>query len=308
MRLGVLDIGSNTVHLLIVDAHYGAAPIPAHSRKIELRLAEHLKAGSITNAAREALTDFVSEALVVAEDLGASAIEAFATSAIREADNGTDVIEHVATKTGVDIDLLSGSDEARLTFLAVRRWFGWSRGQLLLLDIGGGSLEIAAGRDEEPEVAISLQLGAGRMTRMFLNGDPASEKSLRKLRKHARLEIASEVGRVRRTGDRLHAVGTSKTFKQLARIAGAAPSADGIYVPRQLSRASLNEQLPKLAEMGVADLAQLPGVSAGRAGQLLAGAVVAEAAMDLFEISELQICPWALREGVILQRLDGLKP
>jgi exopolyphosphatase/guanosine-5'-triphosphate,3'-diphosphate pyrophosphatase len=101
-------------------------------------------------------------------------------------------------------------------------------------------------------------------------------------------------------------VATSKTFRQLARVAGAAPSAEGVYVPRRLSRADLLEWLPKLARMTTAERAELPGVSAGRARQLLAGAIVADAAMDLFETDQVDVCPWALREGVILRRLDGL--
>jgi exopolyphosphatase/guanosine-5'-triphosphate,3'-diphosphate pyrophosphatase len=103
-------------------------------------------------------------------------------------------------------------------------------------------------------------------------------------------------------------VATSKTFRQLARIAGAARSAEGLYVQRELKRASLEAWVPRLAAMTSAERAELPGVSEGRAGQLLAGALVAEAAMDLFHVENLEICPWALREGVILRRLDHMGP
>lgn len=300
-------MGSNTVHLLIVDAYYGAAPIPAHSQKISLHLAQHMKNGRIDDEASQALTSFVQQSLTVAEDKGAAGIEAFATSAIREAENGPDVLRSVRDQTGVEIELLSGADEARLTFLAVRRWFGWSSGRLLVLDIGGGSLEIAVGSDEEPDVALSLPLGAGRLSRRYLAGDPPSEESIRELRKLARAEVAAAAGQIRRKGHVRKAVASSKTFRQLARIAGAAPASEGPFVRRVLSRRDLSDWLPKLSRMTVAERADLPGVSAGRASQLIGGAVVAEAAMDLFEVDELEICPWALREGVILQRLDGLR-
>ena len=118
MRLGVLDVGSNTVHLLVVDAYPGARPLPAYSHKAEIRLADHLDKG---------VEDFVG----------------FATSAIRDAANGDEVLARITEQTGTRIDVLGGEDEARLTFLAARRWFGWSSGRLLVLDIGGGSLEIA---------------------------------------------------------------------------------------------------------------------------------------------------------------------
>lgn len=307
MRLGVIDIGSNTVHLLVVDAHYGAAPVATHSHKIELRLSEHLTdSGAIDDAAVGALIDFVREALVIGEDLGVTDIEAFATSAIREAVNGEAVLTQLRKATGVATTLLSGDDEARLTFLAARRWLGWSAGRLLLLDIGGGSLEIAIGDDEEPELAYSMPLGAGHLTREWLNSDPPSEAEVRELRRFVRVEVAASVGRIQRTGDAERAVATSKTFKQLARIAGAAPSSEGPFVSRRLSLQDLSTWLPKIAAMSAAQRAELPGVSLGRAPQLVAGALVAEAAMELLGIAEVDICPWALREGVILRRLDGL--
>jgi exopolyphosphatase/guanosine-5'-triphosphate,3'-diphosphate pyrophosphatase len=309
MRLGVLDIGSNTVHLLIVDAHHGAAPVPALSHKLELRLAEHLDPnGAIDSAATEALVDFVKESLELAEDSGVTEITAFATSAIREAPNGADVLSLVKKRTGVEVDLMSGERESRVTFLAVRRWFGWSSGRLLVVDIGGGSLELASGADEDPDVALSLPLGAGRLTRDHLVDDPPKASELKALRKKIRADVAAEVGRLIRFGQPELAVATSKTLRQLARIAGAAPSAEGQYARRVLTRADLGVWLPKLAEMSASKRAELPGVSEGRSRQLVAGALVAEAVMDIGGLPELVLCPWALREGVILERLDALTP
>ncbi|MEU1786322.1 Ppx/GppA phosphatase family protein [Streptomyces sparsogenes] len=307
MRLGVLDVGSNTVHLLVVDAHPGARPLPAHSHKAELRLAELLDdGGAIGSGGIDRLVAVVKDALQAAEDKGVEDVLPFATSAVREAANADEVLARVEEETGVRLRVLTGEDEARLTFLAARRWFGWSAGKLLVLDIGGGSLEIAYGLDEEPDAAVSLPLGAGRLTAGWLPGDPPDPDAVRALRRHVRAEIARVVGDFSRHGAPDHVVATSKTFKQLARIAGAARSAEGLYVPRRLSRQALEQWVPKLAAMPVDKREELPGVSEGRAPQLLAGALVAEAAMDLFQVDELEICPWALREGVILRRLDHL--
>jgi exopolyphosphatase/guanosine-5'-triphosphate,3'-diphosphate pyrophosphatase len=307
MRLAVLDVGSNTVHLLVVDAYRGARPLPAYSHKADLHLSEHVTDdGSIDGPGADALVDAVREALVVAEDQGSEDLMAFATSALREAPNGPMVLERVKNETAVDLEVLSGPDEARLTFLAVRRWFGWSAGRLLVIDIGGGSLEIAMGIDEEPDVTESLPLGAGRLTRDRLPGDPPSKDDVKALRKHVRAELGRVLRPFGAQGPPDAAVATSKTFKQLARITGAAPVSEGIDVARSLRRDDLAKWQPKLAEMTVKDRAQLPGVSIGRAPQLLAGAIVAEAAMDLFEVETLAVCPWALREGVILRRLDWL--
>ncbi|MFD0146952.1 MULTISPECIES: Ppx/GppA phosphatase family protein [unclassified Streptomyces] len=307
MRLGVLDVGSNTVHLLVVDAHPGARPLPAHSHKAELRLAELLDGeGAIAPDGVERLIATVRGALQAAEDKGCEEVLPFATSAVREATNADAVLDRVKRETGIDLQVLTGDEEARLTFLAARRWYGWSAGKLFLLDIGGGSLEIAYGIDEEPDTAVSLPLGAGRLTSGWLPGDPPAPEDVRALRRHARAQIARTVGEFSRFGKPDHVVATSKTFKQLARIAGAAGSERGLYLRRVLTRASLEEWVPKLGAMSAAQRAGLPGVSEGRARQLLAGALVAEGAMDLFGVDELEICPWALREGVILRRLDHL--
>ncbi len=309
MRLGVLDVGSNTVHLLVVDAHRGAAPLPAYSHKTELRLAEHLdKDGKIAQSGADELVSFISEAAELAEDKGCESVLAFATSALREAPNGEKVLDRVRVKTKVDLQVLTGQDEARLTFLAVRRWFGWSSGRLAVFDIGGGSLEIAAGSDEEPTVAVSVPLGAGRLTRESLTADPPDKDEVRALRKRIRVEMAAVAGDVLRAGRPQRSVATSKTFRSLARICGAAPSDDGPYVPRSLDRDDLTEWMPKLTGMTAAERAALPGVSAGRSTQLIAGALVADAVMDLFDLTSLEVCPWALREGVILSRLDQLQP
>ena len=174
MRLGVLDVGSNTLHLLVVDAHQGGRPLPAFSHKAEIRLGEHLDAENrLTENCAQQLRDFVRESLQIAEDKGVYKMLAFATSAVRDAANGDALLAEIEAETGVAIKVLPGPDEARLTFLAARRWFGWSSGRLLLLDIGGGSLEIAAGHDEEPDSAVSLPLGAGRLDQGLAGGRPA---------------------------------------------------------------------------------------------------------------------------------------
>lgn len=307
MRLGVLDVGSNTIHLLVVDAHPGARPLPAHSHKVELRLAELLdEHGAVTPEGVERLVSVIGDAVQAAEDKGCEDVLPFATSAVREATNADEVLARVKAETGVDLPVLSGDDEARLTFLAARRWFGWSSGKLLLLDIGGGSLEIAYGIDEDPDAAVSLPLGAGRLTAGWLPGDPPDPADIRSLRRHVRAQIARTVGEFSRFGQPDRVVATSKTFKQLARIAGAARSAEGLYIQRDLTRKSLEEWVPRLAAMTTAQRSALPGVSEGRSNQLLAGALVAEGAMDILGVDSLEICPWALREGVILRRLDHL--
>jgi exopolyphosphatase/guanosine-5'-triphosphate,3'-diphosphate pyrophosphatase len=303
MRMGVLDIGSNTGHLLIVDAHRGAAPVPAHTFKESLRLAEHVDDdGAISAEGISRLVKYVVEARAEAEENGCSTVLAFATSAVRDAVNADHVLATVRQESGVDVEVMQGEDEARLTFLAVRRWFGWSSGRLGVFDIGGGSLEIAVGSDEEPDVAQSLPLGAGRLTREWLEAG----RSRKELRRHVRSSMAENAGVILKGGAFDHAVATSKTFRSLARICGAPSSDEGQFIRRMLTHTDLQGLVQQLAVMDTDEIAELPGVSTDRAHQILAGAVVAEATMDLFDLDELEICPWALREGVLLQHLDHL--
>ena len=295
------------MHLLVVDAYPGARPMPAFSHKVELKLAAHLEDGSsLSGPGERSLRGVVEEALRIAEDKGVEEIIAFATSAVREAENGEQVLARIREQTGAEINVMTGLEEARLTFLAARRWFGWSSGRLLVLDIGGGSLEVASGIDEEPDAVASLPLGAGRLTRDWISSDPASPQELRRLRKHVRAEIARETGGMLRQGPPDHVVGTSKTFRQLARITGAAPYGAGPYVKRVLSHADVATWAKRLPTMTAAERARLPGVSASRTPQLPAGAIVADAILDLLGVDQLELCPWALREGVILRRLDML--
>ena len=307
MRLGVLDIGSNTGHLLVVDARRGAAPLPAYSHKQPLRLAEHLDdKGAVSAAGVDALTSFTAAAMQVAEDKGCEEMMGFATSAVRDAVNSDEVLAHVEERTGTALEVLSGEDEARLTFLAVRRWFGWSAGRLAVFDIGGGSLEIAAGADEEPDVAWSLPLGAARLSRQWFTGT-VDDDVVRRLRRQIRADIARDAGQLLRAGAPDRAAATSKTFRSLARICGAAPSGEGRLVPRVLPADGLGEWIPKLVAMAPGELAVLPGVSPSRVHQIVPGALVAEAVMDIFDLPALEVCPWALREGVILERLDRIR-
>ena len=303
MRLGVLDVGSNTIHLQVMDAHPGARPTPTTNYKVELRLTEYLDvSGAISAGGIQLLNDAIEEAVAHARVNETDEILAFATSALREASNGTQIISDINKKHEIDLQVLNGDDEASMTFLAVRRWLGWSAGKLLVIDIGGGSLEIASGVDENPEATISMPLGAARLTREFLNGDPYSAKGIKGLEKHAEEVLRDSMPNSLNSHDADHFVATSKTFRTLARICAQWYGDD----PKFIERKSLNSAMPRLIEMNSKSRAELPGVSANRAQQIVAGGIVALAVMDRLDVDEAEICPWALREGILLRRLDWL--
>ncbi|WP_067969054.1 Ppx/GppA phosphatase family protein [Mycolicibacter icosiumassiliensis] len=306
MRLGVLDVGSNTVHLLVVDAHRGGHPTPMSSTKATLRLAEATdSSGKITRRGADKLVSTVGEFATIAASSGCAELVAFATSAVRDASNSEEVLARVRSEAGVELQVLAGEDESRLTFLAVRRWFGWSAGRINNLDIGGGSLEMSSGVDEEPDVALSLPLGAGRLTREWLTEDPPGRRRVAMLRDWLDTELAGAAAAVLDAGPPDLAVASSKTFRSLARLTGAAPSAAGPRVRRTLTATGLRQLISFISRMTTADRAELEGVSAERAPQIVAGALVAEASMRALSIETVEICPWALREGLILRRLDS---
>jgi len=304
MRLSVVDVGSNTVRLVVADAE-GGVPLPVHTAKWKLRLSECVKpGGDIPDDSVRQLVEAVAEAAKTAQRWGAATPLAFATAVVRNAPNRREVLRSVRAHTGVQLCTLPGEVEAELTFLGARRWMGWRSGPLALLDIGGGSLEVAFGRGRLPEFVASLPLGANRLTQEFLADQPLpSPEALKELRRRIRHQLRDVAARVRWEGPRT-AVATSRTFQQLARLCGSAPGRHGPFVERELHRVDLGRSVDRLAALPAAERSRLPGISAPRAAQSLAGAMVGHTAMKLTGLKTVTICPWAIREGVLLRHIE----
>jgi exopolyphosphatase/guanosine-5'-triphosphate,3'-diphosphate pyrophosphatase len=301
MRLGVLDVGSNTIHLQVVDTHPGARPNPTFNHKVELRLTEYLT--DENNISAEGIAELrlaIKNAIAHSKSVKTEELLPFATSALREASNGTEIIAAINKDFEIDLQVLTGEEEARLTFLAARRWFGWSSGRLLVIDIGGGSLEIASGIDEAPEVAVTLPLGASRLTKSHLQGDPFTAKSVRSLRDYIETQLESVLPTLVRHEDSDRAIATSKTLRTLARLCGDWYGGNG----KNITIDAIRKISTRLAEMDSEERTKLPGVSANRARQIVAGAFVTESVMRNLDLDNLEICPWALREGIVLKYLD----
>ena len=304
MLLGVLDVGSNTIHLQVMQAHPGARPTPTTNLKTELRLTDYLdEGGNISPLGVDELHKAIADALVHAKEFKTEEIVAFATSAIREATNGAQVIKEITERHNIELQILNGNEEASMTFLAARRWLGWSSGRLLILDIGGGSLEMAVGDDEYPEETLSLPLGAARLTRQFLQSDPYTSKEIKKLEEFVHQSLSSSLRTALAEHRADQFVATSKTFRTLARL-------NEFWFkdnPKKLNISSLEKAIPKLLAMNNKERAELPGVSSNRALQIVAGAIVAYSTLSKLELDEVEICPWALREGIVLKWLDWMK-
>ncbi|WP_433586174.1 Ppx/GppA phosphatase family protein [Microbacterium hydrocarbonoxydans] len=306
MRLGILDIGSNTVHLLAADARPGGRPLATTSDRTVVRLMRYLTPdGAISEEGVQALVAAVIRARAIAETERVDTLLATATSAVREALNGDDVIARIEAALGQPLQVLSGEQEAELTFLAVRRWFGWDAGRILLMDIGGGSFEFAAGADEVPEVAASVPLGAGRMTVQFMPSDPPGEDAAAQLRAHAEAVLAPVAERIMALPRPDHVIGSSKAIRSLANLAGREVTGLG-FDRTVLSRSSLGSWIPRLARIPASARQELPGITADRALQIVAAAVSLHTAMTMLKIDELEVSPWALREGVLLRYTEQL--
>ncbi|MFG1643020.1 Ppx/GppA phosphatase family protein [Amycolatopsis sp. NPDC049252] len=294
--VGVLDVGSFSARLVVVPVG-GTTLEPVLNHQTRLRLDRELDGrGRLTDRGVAAVTAAVAAGMTTAYRHGVTGVYPLATSSIRDAANSAAVVRHVAGETGVELQFLSGRREAELAYLAARRWYGPKAGPLLILDIGGGTVELAAGCGEQATFARSLPMGARSLTRDWLPTERVTGKQVKALRAYALDQAATALGAADIAEHRT--VGCSKVLQQLARLAGARPGKS-----RDLRLEDLRAWIPRLAAMPTTKRAELPGISRNRAHQALAGAIVAEALLTVAG-GELTICPWSTRDGLLLALRD----
>lgn len=310
MRVAAIDLGSNSFHLLVVDASADGHFVPLARDKEVLRLGDMVaRDGRVSQAGLARAIATIQRFKSQADGLGAIELTAYATSAIRDADNGGEVIDAIYAATGVRVGLLSGIEEARLVFQAVRASVVIDPGPALCLDLGGGSLEVMVGGPEGLLRAASLPLGVGRLTTELVRDDPPSADDARRLRQRltATLSpVAEEMAGLRPT----MAIGTSGTLSDLARMAvfrrtGVVPA---LMNHVTVTREELDALHADIMAATVTQRAKLPGLDARRADQIVAGSTVAVVAMELFGVRELTMSAWALREGIVLEVIGRADP
>jgi exopolyphosphatase / guanosine-5'-triphosphate,3'-diphosphate pyrophosphatase len=308
MRIGVLDVGSNSARLQVMDTSSGGAPpLPIYAVKEPTRLGEERgHDGVIEEPGLTRVIEAVARTLGAAQHWQLEQLYPFATAAIRDATNRDEVLQRVEAETGITLQTLSGEQEAQLTFSAVRRWYGWQAGRLLVVDIGGGTMELALGRELIPDVVVSLPLGAGHVTRCFLSNQPLGNGQVETLRKYVGQHLGEIADRLRWEGQPSRTIVTSKTFYQLARLCGAPKKSKGPFVRRTLLTSDLPDWIDRLGRTPVENRAKYPGISAARAWQILGGAVVAHETLRQLGIDKVELSPWALREGIVLEHLATL--
>jgi exopolyphosphatase / guanosine-5'-triphosphate,3'-diphosphate pyrophosphatase len=300
-QAGVLDVGCHSALLTVVRQHPGTVLEPVFSRKVRLRLHETLdRKGRLDKAGMKSVERAVAEVVAADPRLRGPQVFAFATSVIRDAPNRDEIIARVARTTGTRLRVLTGEEEARLAYVAARQWAGPTAGELLVLDIGGGTVEIASGTGEQPRAVYSLPLGARRITRDWLPvGTVPSQRRLAEIRQHLRQSLEGPGLPQAAPGGRVLAC--SKTFEQLARLAAAQGKTS--RSARRLTLPQLRRSVSMLADVEPSRRARLPGISRHRAEQSLAGALVAQALMEACGAKSVEICPWSTREGLLLEHL-----
>ncbi len=305
-QAGVLDVGCHSALLTVVRRRPGTVLEPVFSRKVRLRLHETLdRQGRLDKVGVKSVERAVAEAVAADPRPRGPEVFAFATSVIRDAPNRDEIIARVARTTGTRLRVLTGEEEARLAYVAARQWAGPTTGPLLVLDIGGGTVEIASGAGDQPRVVHSLPLGARRITRDWLPGGAVpSRRRLAEVMQHLRrsLEAVPDLPQAVRGG---RVLAGSKTFEQLARLAAAQSRTP--RTRRRLTSAQLHTAASLLTDATPSHRAKLPGISRHRAEQSLAGALIAQALMEACGAKSVEICPWSTREGLLLEHL-GVAP
>jgi exopolyphosphatase/guanosine-5'-triphosphate,3'-diphosphate pyrophosphatase len=219
-QAGVLDVGCHSALLTVVRRRQGTMLEPVFSRKVRLRLHETLdRKGRLDEAGVQSVERAVAEAVAADSRLRGSEVFAFATSGIRDAPNADEVITRVARTIGTRLRVLTGEEEARLAYAAARQWAGPAAGPLLVLDIGGGTVEIASGTGDKPRIVHSMPIGARQITRDWLpggSGTVASKRRLAEIRQHLRRTLEAVPGLPQADPD-YRVLACSKTFEQLAR-------------------------------------------------------------------------------------------
>ncbi|HET7489898.1 MAG TPA: Ppx/GppA phosphatase family protein [Acidimicrobiales bacterium] len=305
MRIAALDLGSNSFHLLVADAHPDGSFDRLFREKEMLRLGDVVaRHGRLTPEACDQAVDAVRRFRTMAEQAGAEEIVACATAAIREAENGAELVQRMADETGVRARVISGIEEATLIFKAVQASVLIDPGPAVCLDLGGGSLEVMVGDVRTLAWATSVKLGVARLTAELVRADPPRPGDLRRLRKRIRQVLAPAAGAIAPLSPKL-LVGTSGTLCDLARMAAAMETGT---VPtsinnRHVTRTALEAVHEQVVSVPAAGRRRLDGLDARRAELVPAGSVLALEALDLFGFDEMVVGTWALREGMVLDEM-----
>ncbi len=302
MRIAAVDLGSNSFHLVIADVHPDGSFTPVSGEKEMLRLGDVVsREGMITLEAADAAVATMRRFRLLAEAAGATDILACATSALRTASNGDEVLDRIEREAGITADVIDGLEEARLIFTAIRAAVTIDPSPAVCFDLGGGSLEIMVGDVGGLAWAASERLGVARLSAEFVRSDPISEADRRRLRTHVVSVLGPRAVDVGLLEPKM-AIGSSGTIEDLGHMIAARRHAKMPRTFHHLSftRDELDELRDVLVKSTSAQRKKLDGLDAKRVDLIVAGAELMSIAMELFDVTEMTVSEWALREGMVL--------
>ncbi len=305
MRIAAIDLGTNSFHLLVVDAHPDGTFVPLAKEKEMLRLGDVVaREGRVTEPHARRAVETMARFRSLADAADCDEIVACATSAIREADNGGELVDRIRAEAGVEVRVITGMEEARLIFDAIRASVVIDPPPALAFDLGGGSLEIMVGDRRGLAWSTSVKLGVARLTAELVRGDPPSGGDIRRLRERFTAGLAPFADQVSAFTPGI-AVGSSGTLCTLARMVAARRMGAVPLSVNQLSfdRDELQAIHKEILAGPASSRAKLPGLDAGRADIIPAGSLFLLTAMELFGFEELTVSEWALREGIVLDAI-----
>ena len=310
MRVAAIDVGTNSVHMLVADVHPDGTLQVVEKAREQVELG---RGGMSTNAlapdAMERGLAAMQSFATTLRSLGVEAVTAAATSAVREAKNGTEWTHRVRDTTGIHIRVISGQEEARLIYLGARNDLDFSKGYALLLDLGGGSAEVILADGSRPLCKKSLPLGHIRLTERFGSEDPPTDDTWRALRDHLRAELLPLRTDIP-PGRFGTFTGTSGAVRTLARMAALArgeptPTHDHGLV---LTRAELKRLIGEFRRLKKARYSDLPGMDPRRRDTLPYAAAMVYETMRVFDAEKIVASERSLRDGLLVDWIQTHQP
>jgi len=307
MPLAAIDIGTNST-LLLIARQEGGRLEPVANRVEITRLGQGVdKTGRLHPEAMDRTFSVLAEYAEICRKYQAEPVLIGGTSALRDAANGQDFLDRVRNELDWEIRILTGDDEARITYTATRHEFGDLAGRFLVMDIGGGSTEFIYGNKKEASFAVSVNIGSVRLTEQFIAGDPPADSDLGQIREHVRAQLEKEMGRPDITPDDTTLIGVAGTVTTLLAVEKEMDE----YVPEQIHRQPLTFRqvenlLARFASLPYDRRKDLPGLHPRRADVIIAGTAILLETMDVFGFPRLLVSDRGVRYGLLYDYLESL--
>jgi exopolyphosphatase/guanosine-5'-triphosphate,3'-diphosphate pyrophosphatase len=296
MKLAAIDCGTNSFHLLVARVGADGVIEPLDRAKEMVRLGDSAFKGVISDEATARAVEAIRRFRGIAERGGVDAIIAVATSAVREAENGGDFVRIVRDETGIELTVIRGDEEARLIYLGARSVLNLAARRALVIDIGGGSVELIVGDSRDVHHATSLKLGVLRLLEVSQLSDPITPDQRAKLAEHLHRVLEQAMGPVRKIGFELLAM-TSGTARQVAELVPSPVDAKDKL--RRVAFKDVYQLEDRLCSLPAAERAKIPGLDPRRVDSIVPGVILVRALLETAHADEYVMCETALREGLV---------